>query len=183
MNQELNDQLDYRKFYNLEAYLLDDVSKRFRNTGTLSAFDFYCILIWKANRAKNKQVDRLLRKSGSHSFEQTVLRLVDTLVQSQDPKDKLRVLIRDWGFRLPTASAILTILYPSEFTVYDVRVCDTLEKFHELKDRRFTDRLWNEYLKFKHEVEQQAPREFSLREKDRYLWGKSFFMQVSKEIT
>jgi hypothetical protein len=36
------------------------------------------------------------------------------------------ILMRDWGLRLPMASAILTVLFPEEFTVYDQRVCGSL---------------------------------------------------------
>ena len=44
--------MDYKKFYNLEEYLFQDVGSRFRKTNTLSVEDFFCIVIWKANRAK-----------------------------------------------------------------------------------------------------------------------------------
>ena len=37
-----------------------------------------------------------------------------------------------WAFRLPTASAILTVLYPDVFTVYDRRVCKVLGAFDQL---------------------------------------------------
>jgi len=46
--------MDYKKFYNLEEYLFQDVGPRFRKTDTLSVEDFFCIVIWKANRAKTK---------------------------------------------------------------------------------------------------------------------------------
>ena len=35
--------------------------------------------------------------------------------------------MRDWKLRLPTASAVLTVLYPEDFTVYDQRVCKMLD--------------------------------------------------------
>ena len=45
---------DCRKFYNLENYLFEEVSKRFSEHGYLEVFDFFCIVIWKANRSKSK---------------------------------------------------------------------------------------------------------------------------------
>ena len=44
--------MDYKKYYNLERYLFDEVGPKFRNGGGLSTEDFFCIVIWKANRSK-----------------------------------------------------------------------------------------------------------------------------------
>ena len=49
--------------YHQERYLFDVVSPRFQREHELSAFDFFCIVIWKANRAKSKIAKRLLRNS------------------------------------------------------------------------------------------------------------------------
>jgi hypothetical protein len=55
--------------------------------------------------------------------------------------------MRDWGLRLPMASAILTILYPEDFTVSDVRVCQMLQI--DCKDASFSDSCWQEYERYK----------------------------------
>jgi hypothetical protein len=52
---------DYRDYYDLERYVSETVRHRFQQDGYLSAFDFFCIVIWKANRAKSKIADKLLR--------------------------------------------------------------------------------------------------------------------------
>ncbi len=39
--------MDYLKYYDLEAYLFDDLRKRFHEDGSLGAFDFFSIVIWK----------------------------------------------------------------------------------------------------------------------------------------
>jgi hypothetical protein len=91
--------------------------------------------------------------------------------------------MRDWGFRLPTATAILTVLFPRQFTVYDMRVCESLGAFRKLENRRFSEELWKNYLSFKREIRNAAPSVLSLRDKDRYLWGKSFHKQVVKDCT
>ena len=111
---------NYLKYCHLELYLFDTVRKRFANGGCLSAFDFFCILIWKANRAKSMHARRLLGY-GHGSLDETVVKLTRSVNRAGSPKERLFVLMRNWGFRLPTASAILTVLYPEEFTVYDVR--------------------------------------------------------------
>lgn len=80
------------------------------------------MLSWKANRSKNKGRDRLARLSGD--FESAVTSIGSALASAHDQKARLRCLMVEWGFRLPVASAILAVLYPDEFTIYDVRVCE-----------------------------------------------------------
>jgi hypothetical protein len=58
-----------------------------------------------------------------------------------------------WGFRLPTATALLTVLYPTDLTVYDIRVCSVLGEFEKLTGCKFSDNLWDRYVEFKAHVE------------------------------
>lgn len=83
--------------------------------------------------------------------------------------------MQDWGFLLPTASAILTMLYPDRFTVYDIRACNELDRFHNLVGRPFNDRTWSGYQMFVEVVRATAPGGLSLRDADRFLWGRSFY--------
>ena len=102
---------DYRKFYDLENYLFEEVSRRFSEHGYLKAFDFFCIVIWKANRSKSKIAKRLLSK-GHPDLDSAVVALTKSLANAADDKARMKILIVDWGFLLPMASAILTVLYP-----------------------------------------------------------------------
>ena len=45
--------LDYQRYYDLETFLFEDVNRRFRDNGSIGAFEFFSIVIWKANRAKS----------------------------------------------------------------------------------------------------------------------------------
>jgi hypothetical protein len=87
-----------------------------------------------------------------------------------------------WGFRLPTASAILTVLYPDIFTMYDIRVCDTLQAFHQLGSMKWSSAAWREYQRFLGAVRDAAPRGLSLRDCDRWLWGKDKWETLRNEI-
>jgi hypothetical protein len=54
--------IDFRTYYDLETYLFDTVSRRFAEEHTLTAFDFFCIVIWKANRqVKNSSAPYVIR--------------------------------------------------------------------------------------------------------------------------
>ncbi len=172
-------EVDYRQYYDLEPYLFNTVRPRFAEQGYLDAFDFFCIVIWKANRAKSKIAKKLRAKE--ENLEAAVRKLTTELAQQKTAKDRLRYMLKEWGFRLPTASAILTVLYPEEFTVYDWRVGDELG-FHDLGNLSNFEDLWPRYEEFKRKVEESTLTELSLRDKDRYLWGKSFERQLKSDI-
>ena len=173
---------EYRELYWLENYLFSHISPRFAATKTLSAFDFFCIVVWKANRAKSKVARRLL-EAGFPDLSSAVAALAHDIGEAPDPKERLRVLLGRWGFRLPMASAILTVLYPDEFTVFDVRVCESLGDDGSLSHRINFESVWSGYVAFIDRVRNAAPQGLSLRDQDRWLWGKSFVEQLSADIT
>jgi hypothetical protein len=172
---------DYLKLYDDENYLFDEVSRRFSEHGYLNAFDFFCIVLWKANRAKSKIAKRLLRK-GHPDLDSAVVALTKSLADAADDKARMKILIVEWGFMLPMASAILTVLYPMLFTIYDFRICGVLDDFHKLQNKTNFDSLWKGYESFLAAVKKIGPSEYSLRDKDRWSWGKSFYQQLEKDI-
>lgn len=173
--------VDYRQCYALETYLFHVVHRRFHEQGWLGTLDFFCIVIWKANRAKSRIADRL-RKKFDGNLDVAVHQLTRNIFEARDHERRLWILLGEWGFLLPMASAILTVLYPHDFTIYDVRVCDSLKSFHQLGNWTNFDRVWNEYLRFVQAVRDETPEELSLRYKDRYLWGKSFLSQLRDDV-
>jgi hypothetical protein len=162
---------DYHKFYDLERYLLREVGPRFRASGVIEPVDLFMIFIWKANRAKTKTRDAL-KKRANGNFSAAVTQIAAALFATKDRKERLAILMRDWGLRLPMASAILTVLYPKDFTVYDRRVCDML-KLRYRDWPPFSEKRWNEYERYQDAVCRSTPPGLSLRDRDRFLWGKS----------
>lgn len=173
--------LDYHQFYDLEFYLLNIVRPRFVEQGHLSAFDFFCIIIWKANRAKSKIAKKLL-DNGYKNLERAVRSLTRGLYRQSTDKDKLYYLCKDWQFSISMASAVLAILYPDDFTVYDIRVSEVLNDFRDVKNRTNFDNIWRRYREYKCKIEESISQYSTLRDKDRYLWGKSFYQQLSNDI-
>lgn len=172
---------DFTRYYDLEGYLFRDVLGRFRKEQKLSAFDFFCIVIWKANRAKSKVAKRLLAQ-GHPDLEAAVAALTASITNAQDNKERLRVLVVDWGFRLPLTSAILTVLFPDDFTVYDVRVCEILGDFNDAQNKTQFEAIWERYSAYIARVQQSVPEVAGLRDKDRYLWGQSFALQLQRDM-
>lgn len=175
------DVLSYGQYYDLESYLFKTVRDRFREQGFLDAFDFFCIVIWKANRSKSK-IARSLMKKGFDRLDTAVEALTSGLAKQNSDEGRFRLLFDEWGLRVPMASAILTVLYPENFTVYDVRVCDIIGDFHNLQYLASFDSVWLRYQDYMRAVMRAAPDGFTLREKDRYLWGKSFYEQLRRDI-
>ena len=175
--------INYLKYFDREHYLFEDVHSRFHTEHSLGAFDFFSIVIWKANRAKSKIARRLLKKKrkGKRDLETSCRTLSQALYDASDHKERLRLLIKDWGFALPMASAILAVCWPEEFTVYDYRVRDQIKGFPKLTTGNF-ERIWNHYEKYKAKVSKLAPTGLSLRDTDRYLYGKSNAEQLKRDI-
>ncbi len=174
---------NYLQYYDLEDYLFSVVTNRYAQNKTLTAFDFFCIVIWKANRAKSKVAKKLLAHgNGQGNLEIAVDSLLTEISKAKDDRARLLVLIEGWGFRLPMASAILTVLYPEEFTVYDVRVCDVLSDFKDAQEKTNFAELWKRYSDYVVAVKNAVPEYSSLRDKDRFLWGKSFASQLHSDI-
>ena len=167
------------KLYNTENYILTDVKDFFLQNGYLNTFDFFCIIIWKANRAKSKIAKRLLKFNSN--LDESVIELTSKIYLAETEQQKLNVLIVDFGFRLPMASAILSLLYPEKFTIFDIRVCDTFPEYKGIENLKF-EKLWIKYSQYILSVRNYGELNVSLRDKDRLLWGKSFQEQLENNI-
>ena len=133
-------------------------------------------MIWKANRAKSKIARRLIAKDPHQrtDLEAIVRSLTEQIFKAPDDAARLKLMREAWGFRLPMASAVLTVFYPETFTVYDVRVCEQIGGHRHLDHRRFFTSFWKGYQSYVAAVRSHAPDGLTLRDMDRYLWGKSF---------
>jgi hypothetical protein len=176
--------LDPTRYYDLEGYVFDVVHHRFHEDGSIGAFDFFSIVIWKANRAKSTIARRLLQRDRLHrlQLEPIVRDITKALFAASGARERLQVLVEDWGFRLPMASAILSVFWPDELSVYDVRVCEQLQGFHGLQNRTDFSSLWSGYQEYIAAVQQAVPSTLSLRDKDRYLWASSVAEQLQRDI-
>ena len=172
----MNELKKYIKYYNLEEYLFGEVSENFKERGFLMPDEFFCIVIWKANRAKTNIKKKLL--SFDSDLARAVKAFTNEIYTAKTSEEKLAVAIK-WKFGLPMASAILTVLYPNDFTIYDARVRDIIgieKDFSGAKDQ--AEKYFREYI-----PKVRATSEGnSLREKDQYLWGESFYKDIKKLV-
>lgn len=176
--------LNPRRYYDLERYLFEDVHRNFAANGEISAFDFFSIVMWKANRAKSKIAARLLAMDpkGRKTLNPIVRELARSLSRAPDARERLNILVNQWGFGLPMASAVLSVFWPEEFTIYDVRVCERLNKFADLINATKFATIWASYQEYVDAVRAAVPDAMSLRDKDRWLWAKSTANQLDEDI-
>ena len=167
-------------YYDLERYLFDAVGPRLRETGELTTFDFFSIIVWKANRAKSRVARLLLKRAAS--LDDAARSLAQALAAAPDDRERMRVLLEGWGFRLPMACAILTVLWPEQFSVYDVRVCEQLARCQSLADRTKFETLWTGYREYIDALVEATPPGLSLRDRDRWLWAKSAAEQLERDL-
>jgi hypothetical protein len=175
--------IDYLRYFDRELYVFEDVHSHFHTDHSLSAFDFFSIIIWKANRAKSKIASKLLKQDplGRHDLDAICRDLTASLYSASGP-NRLRVLVKDWDFALPMASAILAVCWPDEFPVYDYRIRGQIQGFQKINKSWDFERIWTAYEEYKAKVCALMPEEPSLRRKDRYLYGKSNALQLTEDI-
>jgi hypothetical protein len=173
--------MNYLRYYDLEAYLFDHVTRVFARRGHLTGFEFFSIVKWKANGA-TAQVARRLRASGHKDLEAAVQLLTTEIAHAESGRDKLEILVVKWGFKLPLASAILTVCYPETFALYDRRVCNQLGDFHNLAHKTRFANIWQGYTQFMEAVRQAGPSRLTLRDKDRWLSARSVYHDLMTNV-
>jgi len=161
--------MDYRKFAdNLETHpLFTEIRTNFKRRGFLTQEEFFCIVIWKANRAK-----RLVREK-----IKSVEKLMRSIHDESNNRKRLEILL-EAGLRLPMASAVLAVLMP-EFAVYDWRAREQVGMKDITERRNVVDLYFDEYLA---KVERKGKGR-TIREKAQYLWGKSFYESLIDFLT
>jgi hypothetical protein len=155
--------------HDLEGYLFGEVSQRFRDNRTLSAYDFFVIVTWKSNRAKTRIRDGLVAAG------QSVPSLMREVAEAPTAQSRVESLLRVWGIGLPMASAVLAVCYPEEFTILDYRAWTTLQGASlEGLPKRYPIRA-TEYIQYCELCRRLAAQVgLSLRDLDRALWARSY---------
>ncbi len=159
----------YLKYYFLEEYLFNDVSKNFQKHEYLTPEEFFAIIIWKSNRAKTN-VRRGIEKS-----KKTIRKITAGIFQAKTSEQKLNTLTSIPSIGIPMASAILAVCYPDDFTVADYRAYAAFKDFREeiAGNPTVSISAYLEYLKKCKEL--AAKHNLSLRNFDRILWAKDFY--------
>ena len=163
--------LDY---YDAEGRVFPGIAKKVSAGEGLTGQDVLLILKWKLGR---------IRDSNLETVSDENLGMINQAVKAARTADSgvgaLKTLDMIPGIGLATATAVLTVCYPTEFTIIDWRVLETLDLFPsrmpENKRTEHNTEHWTaedyiaEYLP---RVKKQAHGwGCDLRDADRALWG------------
>ncbi len=153
--------------YNLEQEVFPAIASRIAAGEELNNQDVLRILKWKLGRVTD---------ANSKTVSDENLKQINQAVRIARKPDcgaeALEALDRIPGIGLATATAILTVCYPVEFTILDWRVLETLQEVKRPNADDWTASTYiGEYLP--RVREQQAAWACTLRDADRALWGLS----------
>ena len=122
--------------YDTEKIIFTEIGPRARKNCVLNFDDFYKICMWKSRRQKNRylknknKVENISRKA----------------FLTSDETKKIELLCGLDGVGIPTASAILTVLYPENYSIIDIRCIETLNHLGYKMKNVMTVNNWLKYL-------------------------------------
>lgn len=145
------------------------VAGAFKKRRYLTPEEFLAIVIWKRNASKTKVI-RGVRSSG-----RTIKSLTEEIYRTPNHEEKMKILTGIKGLGIAIASAILTVLYPEEFTVIDYRVMNSLRALGIPVLGNPISKI-ESYFSYLDSCKKEAKKlGLSLRDFDRALWGKDFY--------
>ena len=165
----MEDLKDYLRYYFQEDYLFSKVNKNFQENHFLTPEEFFTIVIWKRNASKTKIV------KGIKESKKTIKFLTKKIFESTEREDRLKILLNIKNIGIAIASAILTVLYPNEFTIIDYRVKKSLKKLGIKLPGKIEENS-EDYFRYVDICKEIAiKRKLSLRNLDRILWAMDFY--------
>lgn len=147
----------YKQLYYTETYLFEVVGRNAKKRGHLTFEEFYRICMWKSSRQKQRYLKNKKRVKAvtRRAFTETNERL------------KMEILCELSGVGIPTASAILTMVYPRRYAIIDIRCIEALREIFGQDQIKETITMcgWLRYLELMREWAKEngvMPRELDM---------------------
>lgn len=145
--------------YSLEDHLFSVVGPQIKKRGYMTFDDFYRIAMWKSARQKPNY---LQNKNNVESISKDAFSI-------QGESEKMDMLCCLKGVGIPTASAILTIVYPENYAVIDVRCIEMLQELGYSIKKTITPNNWLKYLDITRKIAKE--NNITAREVDKALFA------------
>lgn len=146
----------YIELYDTEKYLFKIIGLDIKKKGFLLFEDFYQICMWKSVRPKKRYI------SNKEQIKETSRRALS----EKDESKKIKILCELNGVSIPTASAILTIIYPEKYAVIDIRCLEALNNILKIKIKKTVSvGIWIKYLEIMRNLAKEnnvTPREVDM---------------------
>ena len=122
-----------------ENYIFNVIGQEAKKRGYLYFNDFYEICMWKSARQKKRYIKNkyIIEEKSKRAFAE------------KDPTRQMDILCELDGVRIPTASALLTVVYPESYAVIDIRCLEVLREKYGQKDylgKSMSIKNWRKYL-------------------------------------
>lgn len=172
INQIIENKKEYLKYYNTEELLFSKdesigIGMKIKKRGHLLFKEFYFICMWKSPRPKKLYESEKNKKNVEYITKEAF--------KINDEKDKILKLCELDGVQIPTASAILSVVFPEKYAVIDIRVLSILNEFKLIKyeeQQSITPKMWVEYLDILSNLSKNN-NNIEFREIDKILFGYS----------
>lgn len=154
---KINDLKKYIALYDTEKYLFNTIGPIARKRGYLTFDDFYKICMWKSARQKQRYTKN----------KQVIENITREAFGKKDEKEIIKILCdRLEGVGIPTASALLTVVFPEKYAIIDIRCLSVLrEKFNLKISKYILVNTWIKYLNIMREISKEnniTPRELDM---------------------
>lgn len=151
---KINDLKKYIALYDTEKYLFDVVGPMAKKRGYLTFDEFYKICMWKSARQKQRYIKN----------KQIIEQITSEASKMKDEKEIIKILCDKLeGVGVPTASALLTVVFPEKYAIIDIRCLSVLREKFSLKIGKYISiNTWLKYLKIMREISKEnnvTPRE------------------------
>lgn len=146
----------YIKLYDIEKYLFSIIGPNVKKNGFLSFEDFYQICMWKSVRPKKRYI----------ANKEKIKDISKRAFSEKDEAKRIKIICELDGVGIPTASAILTIIYPEKYAVIDIRCLEALNNILNIKiNKNVSINTWIKYLEIMRNLAKEnniTPRELDM---------------------
>jgi len=152
---KINNLQQYITLYNEERILFESIGPKIRERGYIQFEEFFKICMWKSRRPKQKYLK-------NKTIIETITK--KCFIEKNESK-KISLLCELEGVAIPTASAILTIVYPEKYAVIDVRCLDMLIDLGFKMKKSISSVNWLNYLKIMRSLAEEnlvTPRQLDM---------------------
>lgn len=128
--------------YYIDQYELEEqifqMGKEVNKRGWLEKSEFLTVCLWKSRRPK---------RFYDLNTEKEIVSKSKLSFRENDELKKIKILTELKGVRIPTASAILSVVNPDIYPIIDERCIQSLTDLGIIKWKTITENNWIEYLK------------------------------------
>lgn len=139
---------EYISLYSIENYLYEKVGVNAKKRGFLKFSEFFDICMWKSSRPKKRYLKNkdLVEKVTQKAF-----------LESDETK-KIKLLCTLEGVAIPTASALLSVVYPKKYPIIDIRCLEQLNNLGYEISKYISEKVWIKYLEIMRSLATQSDK-------------------------